>query len=331
MLTKNYDDIAPIRRLTRDLCSPSSSLDALPSDNEMETMAHRRLFVKTLSVPMISSLICPRSAFADDAQSSNANSIRPFAPVDTLVPATRVRKMIDDAVEIASRLSKDGNGSASSDKKERLLLVKQLEGLLLQPQNFTRGYQSMDVPQRPAQSYLDSYAKERSDLPMLAKPGAALVQNGEIDTWKRLKRQEKVREDADEVRAALNFYTSNLNFNPDRYTLTGTKAERSQLIRADRLPDVKNVIASDMGLRYLLRNEVLTALDDARAELRYQMQRQTKQEGNDGEGGVDGTELLEILLRAQASCNKLFDLIGEEDVAAARDIVKEGKMASSQR
>ena len=325
MLTKNYDDIAPIRRLTRDLCSPSSSLDALPSDNEMETMAHRRLFVKTLSVPMISSLICPRSAFADDAQSSNANSRRPFAPVDTLVPATRVRKMIDDAVDIATRLIKDG-----SDKKQRLLLV-QLEGLLLPSQNFTRGYQSMDVPQRPAQSYLDSYAKERSDLPMLAKPGAALVQNGEIDTWKRLKRQEKVREDADEVRAALNFYTSNLNFNPDRYTLTGTKAERSQLIRADRLPDVKNVIASDMGLRYLLRNEVLTALDDARAELRYQMQRQTKQEGNDGEGGVDGTELLEILLRAQASCNKLFDLIGEEDVAAARDIVKEGKMASSQR
>ena len=189
----------------------------------------------------------------------------------------------------------------------------------------------MDVPQKPAQSYLDSYAKKRSDLPILAKPGAALVQNGEIDTWKRLKRQEKVREDADEVRAALNFYTSNLNFNPDRYTLTGSKAERSQLIRADRLPDVKNVIASDMGLRYLLRNEVLTELDDARAELRYQMERQAKQQGGNGggEGDVDGTELLEILLRAQTSCGKWFDLIGEEDVAAARDIVKEEEMTSS--
>ena len=329
--TKNYDDLAAARRRrwTGDLCSPSPSLDALPSDNEMETMINRRLFVKALAVPMISSLTYTQSAFADDeqnSQSSNANSIRPFAPVDTLVPATRVRKMIDDAVDIATRLIKDG-----SDKKQRLLLV-QLEGLLLPSQNFTRGYQSMDVPQRPAQSYLDSYAKERSDLPMLAKPGAALVQNGEIDTWKRLKRQEKVREDADEVRAALNFYTSNLNFNPDRYTLTGSKAERSQLIRGDRLPDVKNVIASDMGLRYLLRNDLLTALDDARAELQYQMKRQATQEGDEGgDGGVDGTELLEILLRAQTSCGKWFDLIGEEDVAAARKIVKEEKMASSQR
>lgn len=327
MFTKNYDDIAARRRWTGDLCSPSSSLDAMPSDDEMEMMIDRRLFAKALSVPMISSLTYARSAFADDnSQSSNANTRRPFAPVDTLVPATRVRRMIDKAVDIASLLSKDDN-----NEKQKLLLA-QLEGLLFQPQSFTRGYQTMDVPQKPAQSYLDSYAKKRSDLPILAQPGAALVQNGEIDTWKRLKRQEKVREDADEVRAALNFYTSNLNFNPDRYTLTGSKAERSQLIRADRLPDVKNVIASDMGLRYLLRNEVLTELDDARAELRYQMERQAKQQGgNDGGGGgvVDGTELLEILLRAQTSCGKWFDLIGEEDVAAARDIVKEEEMTSS--
>ena len=164
-----------------------------------------------------------------------------------------------------------------------------MDGLLLQPQNFMRGYQSVDVPKQPAKSYLDSYAQYRSSVSLLERPGALLVQNGEIDTWKRLKRQEKVREDADEVRAALNFYTSNLNFDPDKYTLTGSKSERSQLIRNDRLPDVKNVIASDMGLRYLLRNEVLTALDDARAELRYQMEELGRREGEDGVmDGADG-------------------------------------------
>lgn len=106
---------------------------------------------------------------------------------------------------------------------------------------------------------------------------------------------------------------------PRPVTLTGSRSERSRLIRDDRLPDVKNVIASDMGLRYLLRNEVLTALDDARAELRYQMG-----ELDNGKKGleVDGAELLEILQRAQISCSKWFDLIGDEDVAEAFDIVK---------
>ena len=227
--------------------------------------------------------------------------------------------MIDDALKITNRLNQ-----ADVDDKRQLLM--QLDALLLQPQNFTRGYQSIDVPKQPAQSYLDSYAQYRNSVSLLERPGALLVQNGEIDTWKRLKRQEKAREDADEVRAALNLYTSNLNFNPDRYTLTGSKAERSQLIRNDQLPDVKNVIASDMGLRYLLRNEVLTALDDARAELRYHMEEDKK--GN----AVDGTELVDILQRAQVSCDKWFGLIGEEDVAAALEIVqKEKRFDSSSR
>ena len=282
-------------------------------------------------MPAISSVILPRSASAGDeddgntsynTQSSNSNSIngrrRPFAPIDTLVPATRVRVMIDDALDIASHLAKD-------DGRNKRELLGKLDGLLLQPQNFMRGYQSIEVPKQPAKSYLDSYAQYRSSVSLLERPGALLVQNGEIDTWKRLKRQEKVREDADEVRAALNFYTSNLNFNPDRYTLTGTKSDRSQLIRNGRLPDVKNVIASDMGLRYLLRNEVLTALDDARAELRYHMEERGK--GND----VDGSELLETLQRAKVSCDKWFGLIGDEDVAAALEIVQKERRTDPSR
>ena len=228
--------------------------------------------------------------------------------------------MINDALQVPNQLNQ-----AEAANKRQLLL--QLDALLLQPQFFTRGYQSIDVPKQPAKSYLDSYAQYRNSVSLLEKPGALLVQNGEIDTWKRLKRQEKAREDRDEVRAALNFYTSNLNFNPDKYTLTGSKSERSQLIRNDQLPDVKNVIASDMGLRYLLRNEVLTALDDARAELRYQMEEEEK--GNN----VDGTELLDILQQAQASCDKWFGLIGKKDVAAALEIVQkeEGRTDSSSR
>lgn len=141
-----------------------------------------------------------------------------------------------------------------------------------------------------------------------------LIQSGEIDAWKRLKREEKARESADEVRAAFNYYVSNLNFDSERFVLTGTKEERSKLIREDRIPDVKAVIASDLGVRYLLRNEVLTAWEDARAELRYQMQQSME--------NVDGRELLELLVKSRDACQNWFDLIDEEDTAAAMDIVR---------
>lgn len=248
----------------------------------------------------------------------------PFAPIDTLLPAARVKVMIDRSVEIASKLvaSAEEKNNIKMDTTKRVELLHELESLLLVHQNFNRDTTPMEVPQQPAQSYLNAYKEYRNKVSILEKPGAMLVQNGEIDAWKRLKRQEKVREDADEIRAALNYYTSNLNFNSDRIVLTGTKEEKSKLIREDRIPDVKTVIASDMGLRYLLRNDVLTACDDARAELKYQM----KQNQNQGTTEVeDGRDLLEVLLAAQSACNKWFDLIDEKDTLAAIDIVSREK------
>ena len=178
----------------------------------------------------------------------------------------------------------------------------------------------MEVPQQPAKSYLDAYADYRRSVSILEKPGALLVQKGEIDAWKRLKRQERRKEDADEIRAALNYYTSNINFNSDKFILTASKDERSKMIREDRIPDVKTVIASDMGLRYLLRNDVLTACDDARAELKYLLANASS-DANASDNIVDGRELLDLLLVAQSACSKWFDLIDEKNVQEALLIV----------
>lgn len=245
-----------------------------------------------------------------------AVAVAPFAPSDALLPATRVKVMIDNAVGIASKL----DAAQSLDMKQSLL--SDLENLLLKPQHFLRGTTPIDVPQQPAKSYLDAYADYRSRVSILEKPGAMLVQNGEIDAWKRLKRQEKAREDADEIRAALNYYTSNLNFNSDKFILTASKDERSKMIREDRIPDVKTVIASDMGLRYLLRNDVLTAMDDARAELTYQMKQFTT---TSEATSIDGKDLLDLLLAAQSACNKWFDLIEEQSVQEALAVVRKEK------
>ena len=102
----------------------------------------------------------------------------------------------------------------------------------------------------------------------------------------------------------------------DKFVLTASKDERSKMILEDRIPDVKIVIASDMGLRYLLRNDILTACDDARAELKYQLTKQT-----DADAAVDGQELLDLLLIAQSACSKWFDLIDEKNVKEALFIV----------
>jgi hypothetical protein len=253
------------------------------------------------------------AALVFNTKKEAAVAVAPFAPSDALLPATRVKVMIDNAVEIASKL----DAAQSFDVKQSLL--SDLENLLLKPQNFLRGTTPIDVPQQPAKSYLDAYADYRSRVSILEKPGAMLVQNGEIDAWKRLKRQEKAREDADEIRAALNYYTSNLNFNSDKFILTASRVERSRMIREDRIPDVKTVIASDMGLRYLLRNDVLTAMDDARAELTYQMKQFTTiSEAT----SIDGKDLLDLLLAAQSACNKWFDLIEEQSVQEALTVVR---------
>jgi len=242
---------------------------------------------------------------------SPALAVAPFSPIDALLPAARVKITLDSAVNIASQLS------TATDANEKRELLHDLEGLLLVTQNYTRGTTPMAVPQQPAKQYLNAYDDYRRSLSLLEKPGAILVQNGEIDAWKRLKREERVREDADEVRAALNYYTSNLNFNSQEFILTATREERSRLIRDDKIPDVKTVIASDMGLRYLHRNDLLTACDDARAELNYQM----KQDPN----SIDGGELLDILLMAQNACTKWFALIDERDMMAAMEIVQKEK------
>lgn len=188
----------------------------------------------------------------------------------------------------------------------------ELKDLWLTPQNLISA--ANEVPRQPAQAYLNSYKSKVDRLPALAKPGALLVQNGEIRTWKLLKQQERAREDQDEFRAALNTYTHQLSFSADSYRWNGSAAERSQLIRQEQLPDVKTVIASDMGLRYLYRNEILNAIQDVRAELQYQ--RNASQSSKDDDD-FDASDLLDLLQQAQSACNKWFGLIDEQDVQEA--------------
>jgi hypothetical protein len=226
---------------------------------------------------------------------------KPFAPLESLLPAIRLKKSIDLAVGLTKSLVEE-----SSTGKLNTETLERLEAILLNPQNYVQTLKLQDVPSKPADLYLKSYKPMSGDLPLQRY----LVQNGDVDTWKRLKRSEKAMEYTSEIRAALNAYTDALSFSADSYLLNVDKATRSNMVREDRLPDVKQVITSDMGMRYLYRNQVLTSMDDAKAELQYQLLHLEKDR-------FDGNELVVLLGLAGEAMDRWLSLVPPDDVKDA--------------
>jgi hypothetical protein len=121
------------------------------------------------------------------------------------------------------------------------------------------------------------------------------------------------------TRAAMNLYTSNLNYgisksssssssrqnqSPTEYYTITDPAWRRDYIRAnDGLPTVDQVVAADLDVRDLYRNQVQQRLDDASAEL-YSRE-------------CDVEELQSVVVDAAKSFDMWLDRISDEDVADA--------------
>lgn len=273
------------------------------SEGYLVTDAHvassRRNFFQTTFPIFFMSTLNTCAVGAVDVESSPAT--KPFAALEALQPAVRVKLCIDRATIVATKLI--GNPSIDS-----VALVKELEDLIIQPQNYLKSFNIQGVPKKPAKQYLEAYKPMAGDLPFQRY----LIENGDVSAWKDLKKKEKVQEGSNELRAALNAYTDALSFSGNSYLLNVDKDTRSKMVRQDRLPDVKQVITSDMGMRYLYRNQILTAMDDVRAELQYQLNTRKSPETP-----IDATELLSLLKEAQKACDRWFTLIDPNDVRDA--------------
>jgi hypothetical protein len=280
----------------------------------------------------------------------------PYAmSASALVPAIRVRNMIDQAVRITTQIgllqqqqqqqqqlltsSLTTTETVSGSDQEMLLLISQLQQLLLQKQNFTSihasngttGISNTNGRASPlmnasgggiAKSYRDRYQENRSPLNLLAQPGALLVQSGEIATWKRLRQQEQSLEQNDEIRAAFNAYMNQIQYSTSQYTLSVPENVRKQMIRSDTLPDlIRQVVPSDMDLRTLYRNMVLTSVQDARAELQYQLNNATTTTTTTNTvasvKNFDGQELLQLLRQAQEATREWFQMIDPDEIRRA--------------
>lgn len=286
--------------------------------DEEYNIDRRFLFRSSLSVfgSISSSMLLPTTARASQnpavhvpPEASNINK-KPFAPLETLLPAMRVKLTIEKAINLTSSLLPDSDNSHIDSEKT----TDELSRILLTSQNYVRSLTLQGVPAKPADLYLESYKPMEGDLPFQRM----LIQNGDVSTWKRLKQKEKQQEQKNEIRAALNAYTDNLSFSGDAYLLNVDKSTRSTMVREDRLPDIKQVITSDMGMRYLYRNQLLTAMEDVKAELEYQL----------GLKNVDGTDLLDLLFQARKAMDKWLSFIDEKDIQEALEVLN-GKENSS--
>lgn len=227
-----------------------------------------------LSFAAVGMLMLPSIPAFADGTESTTTS-RPRAPLAALLPATEKRILLERAVLISKRLV----GAPDDDTA-----VQELKSILEEPNEDDRIFRKSDNSMKK---------KERQDR--------QLSQSSSTLTGKKM-------------RAALNVYTTKLQFG-ESYTVTATPETKKAYIRAnDGLPDIKAVITSDLDLRDLYRNELQLNIDDAQAELYSSLR--------------DNQELLDLLQKALATSQQWFDMIEAGDVQEAREALRRSDTGS---
>lgn len=116
------------------------------------------------------------------------------------------------------------------------------------------------------------------------------------------------------LRKAFNTYTASLQFGDSfSVNLPQGSSERKRYIQDnDNLLNAKTVIISDLDLRDLHRNQILTLVEDLKAEVTYQQ--------NQNSDDISFIDIREILGTLQKECNIWFGFISEEDVNEALEL-----------
>lgn len=315
--------------------------------NKNDTKSNRRALLHNLCSSMIVYnvlLISPNYVKAidqsDEVLATSDNIIgttrksvpkKPFAPLSALLPAARVRTTINDALQIASEIIALDNSSIDDKEKnqmkknEKISLLKQIiltrekKGFMipLNEESNNKIFTKTTMPTSKSKLYDDRYSEELKNLPITDIPLALLTQAGDKRQFSILQKRQRRLESTSSIREALNFYTRQLQFDTESYVLNASAEEKKRMIRNDALPDIQSVIVSDLDLRDLIRNQILDAFDDVRAELEYQLR-----SIDDGDSrAFDAYELYQLLLRAQKECNQWFSFIDEKDALQAMNTV----------
>lgn len=219
---------------------------------------------------------------------------RPYAPVEALLPMTRERMLLEQALNLAQQWKQSSSSAAQTNRasddndseSEQLFFVSKLKEMLAAP-----------APIRPRKTAISMTRRYQIDKDIVSQQvvvareaAPALLLSGAT------------------LRASMNVYTANLRFG-ESYVLTASPEDKKRYIRTyDRLPDVRQVITADLDLRDLYRNDAQTRLDDASAELYCD--------------NPDPDELVRVLTEAKNAVDQWFALIRKDDVKQAEDVLR---------
>jgi len=219
-----------------------------------------------------------------DSNTTNIKNIQPYAPVEALLPAMRVQRFINEAVDLSQQLITASSLATTQeqDVTNIISIINRLHSIFTDaPQHVLQGPTGTsknkplpkNTPSNQVSSYYTrAYIDQLKALPPTEIPLALLTQFGNYRQLSLLRNRQEKLEQENTFRAAFNTYTRQLQFDSQRYVWTATAEERKKFIRQyDALPDVSTVITSDLDLRDLLRNQILDAWDDARGEFYYQI------------------------------------------------------------
>lgn len=265
---------------------------------------------------------------------------KPYAPVTALLPATRCRLWLEDAYQIAARLNRSATDiqSPPNNRDYSPTLEELNDALQSRPNLFVnKGERPLPRVSSPALAQFTARTSPPSAMPtsdrgmglllstspppsLATRASSALNRADVARQWGIQQAQESEREAQNEVRAAWNCYTRQLEFDGRGYEWTASRQERKDRIRNDQIPTPQAVIAADLDLRDLYRNQFLTALDDVTAEAAYQVRVLHGEGGRPGE--VDVADTLELMNQAYNACNRWFAMIDDRDVQEAEEMVR---------
>ena len=279
-----------------------------PSDRRAFLIKSQGFAGATIAAPFLARAeeISPNNAIED--QRGN----RPYAPLEALLPVTRLKLWLDRSYALSCNLS------TAKDKDEKFTNLQEMDKILSNPPKLFYS-EKIDKRAKGSTAQLttgisaankNQYQFNRQGLNVGDKFAAMLNQADVERQWGMLQYAESKREDSNEMRAAFNFYTRQITFS-DKYILTAPKEQRKNMIRNDELPSLTAVITADLDLRDLYRNDFLNNIEDARAEVAYQVK----------QDDPDVVDTIDLVKQAYTACDKWFVLISPKDVQEAIDAV----------
>ena len=312
--------VASLSLLVAIKCKEADSL-ASSRRSFLQSQLNFGVIVTTLAPPAFADEVLTEAP--DNINVINAGSAainrggRPFAPPAALLPAARLKIWVDGVYVLSCSLA------AEESKDEQYKIIQKMNSVLSKPPKLfysekfdKRAGGIAQLTAGVSSANKGQYQETRKSLNAGDKFAAMLNQADVERQWGMLQYAESKREESNEMRAAFNFYTRQLTF-ADNYVLTASKEDKKRMIRNDELPSLTAVITSDLDRRDLYRNQFLTAIEDAQAEIAYQS-RQLPDE-------IDIIDATDLVNQAYAAAEKWFDLIAPQDVDDAMDRIHSKK------